>query len=221
MEIDWGTTLWVGSTLLGTVIGAFFSWWSTHTVEKMRVHSERERQFHADRKILYIKLLRSATELSLNAPGEGDITNRQRVEFMNLISEVEVLASPLTRKPALDFIEVVKNYSLRPYSEVTMDDWLARRNEFIQAVHKELGITTDNDAALASSPASATGIAESWSKLKAQSQMPLPVVTGIVGLLMAFAVPNGLSGGQGFAIGFVMGVILVAVTARQAYEQRT
>jgi hypothetical protein len=42
------------------------------------------------------------------------------------------------------------------------------------------------------------------------TSMPLPIVTGGLGLVFAYALPGGLSGGQGFLIGLAAGLLLVA-----------
>lgn len=37
-------------------------------------------------------------------------------------------------------------------------------------------------------------------------QLPLPFVTGGLGLLFAFSIPGGLTGGEGFLVGLAIGV---------------
>lgn len=53
-------------------------------------------------------------------------------------------------------------------------------------------------------------------------QLPLPFVTGGFGLLLAFVLPGGLSGGEGFLAGFATGMVLLVlqqwVTKRQASQ---
>lgn len=48
---------------------------------------------------------------------------------------------------------------------------------------------------------------------KTDAQMPLPVVTGGIGLLLSFVIPGGFTGGQGFVIGAVVGFAILAITA--------
>lgn len=55
-----------------------------------------------------------------------------------------------------------------------------------------------------SEPATATHYRED---ISAQSRMPFPFVTGGIGLLLALVSPGGLSGGQGFLIGFTVGIL--------------
>lgn len=44
-----------------------------------------------------------------------------------------------------------------------------------------------------------------------QDRMPFPLVTAGIGLLLTYIFPGGLSGGQGFLIGFTMGVLVPGV----------
>lgn len=48
---------------------------------------------------------------------------------------------------------------------------------------------------------------------KTDAQMPLPVVTGGLGLLLSFVIPGGFTGGQGFVIGALIGFAILAITA--------
>jgi hypothetical protein len=41
--------------------------------------------------------------------------------------------------------------------------------------------------------------------------LPLPFATGAVGLLLGVAMPRGLSGGEGFLIGFIVGIAIMLV----------
>jgi uncharacterized protein (AIM24 family) len=43
--------------------------------------------------------------------------------------------------------------------------------------------------------------------------LPLPFATGAVGLLLGVAIPRGLSGGEGFLIGFFVGVGIMLIEA--------
>jgi len=43
-----------------------------------------------------------------------------------------------------------------------------------------------------------------------RTRLPLPVATGGIGLFIAAASPGGLSGGAGFLIGFIIGLLLPA-----------
>ena len=43
--------------------------------------------------------------------------------------------------------------------------------------------------------------------------IPLPLAAGGVGLLLALASPGGLSGGEGFLLGFVVGIAIVVLEA--------
>jgi hypothetical protein len=45
------------------------------------------------------------------------------------------------------------------------------------------------------------------------SSLPLPVVTGAIGLLAGAALPGGLRGGGGFIVGLVAGGVLVALSS--------
>lgn len=45
------------------------------------------------------------------------------------------------------------------------------------------------------------------------SNLPLPVVTGAIGLLAGVALPGGLSGGGGFVAGLVIGCVLVGLSS--------
>lgn len=45
------------------------------------------------------------------------------------------------------------------------------------------------------------------------SSLPLPVVTGAIGLLAGVAVPGGLGGGGGFVVGLVAGCVLVGLSS--------
>jgi hypothetical protein len=42
------------------------------------------------------------------------------------------------------------------------------------------------------------------------AQLPLPIATGGIGLLLSLLVPGGLSGGQGFVAGFLVGTLVLA-----------
>ncbi|MGH9753377.1 MAG: hypothetical protein ACREA2_11395 [Blastocatellia bacterium] len=44
-----------------------------------------------------------------------------------------------------------------------------------------------------------------------QNRMPFPLVTAGIGLLLSYIFPGGLSGGQGFLIGFAVGVLVPGV----------
>lgn len=41
--------------------------------------------------------------------------------------------------------------------------------------------------------------------------LPLPVACGGVGLILAYAVPGGLTGGRGFLVGLAVGLVLTAI----------
>ena len=43
--------------------------------------------------------------------------------------------------------------------------------------------------------------------------MPFPMVTGGFGLMLAYVFPGGLTGGQGFLIGFVVGILIPGLMA--------
>ncbi len=42
--------------------------------------------------------------------------------------------------------------------------------------------------------------------IQSETRMPFPFVAGGIGLLLAVLFPGGLTGGQGFLIGFIIGV---------------
>lgn len=50
--------------------------------------------------------------------------------------------------------------------------------------------------------------------------LPLPIATGGIGLLLAAAMPWGVSGGGGFSIGFVVGVAIMLVEAFPHFDIR-
>lgn len=59
--------------------------------------------------------------------------------------------------------------------------------------------------------------------LEAQTRVPLPMVTGGIGLLLAMLFPEGLSGAEGFLIGFAVGLsvpIAIALYLTVKKEQR-
>lgn len=66
--------------------------------------------------------------------------------------------------------------------------------------------------------------------IRSKNRMPFPIVTGGFGLMLAYVFPGGLTGGQGFLIGFVTGTLIyvlvvlganspVARTAKMAKEK--
>lgn len=46
-----------------------------------------------------------------------------------------------------------------------------------------------------------------------QHRLPLPLATGGIGLLMAYSLPGGLTGGHGFLIGLAVGAGILGVSA--------
>ncbi|MEA2886180.1 MAG: hypothetical protein QOD11_540 [Bradyrhizobium sp.] len=48
--------------------------------------------------------------------------------------------------------------------------------------------------------------------------IPLPFATGAVGLLLGVAIPRGLSGGEGFLIGFFVGVVIMLVEVLAKFD---
>jgi hypothetical protein len=48
------------------------------------------------------------------------------------------------------------------------------------------------------------------------SDLPLPVVTGAIGLFLAYVLPGGLSGGEGFLVGLGIGFGILTLAAHQA-----
>lgn len=44
-----------------------------------------------------------------------------------------------------------------------------------------------------------------------RTRLPLPVATGGIGLFIAAASPGGLSGGAGFLVGFIIGLLFPAL----------
>lgn len=58
-----------------------------------------------------------------------------------------------------------------------------------------------------------TATFESAAKPTDRSQMPLPIVTGGFGLLFAFVLPGGLTGGEGFVVGLLIGCALLWIAS--------
>jgi hypothetical protein len=56
-------------------------------------------------------------------------------------------------------------------------------------------------------------VTKSSSNSENRSRIPLPFVTGGIGLLLAYVINGGLSGGQGFLIGFILGIATLVVRA--------
>jgi len=54
-----------------------------------------------------------------------------------------------------------------------------------------------------------------------QTRLPLPVATGGIGLFIAAASPGGLSGGAGFLVGFIVGLLFPALITVLSYGGRT
>src|SRR2546430_6275427 len=52
-------------------------------------------------------------------------------------------------------------------------------------------------------------------------RIPLPLATAGIGLLLAWVSPGGLSGGTGFLIGLIIGVLLNAVRASQVGRRKS
>lgn len=220
MEFDPSTLIWVASTIFATLVGGFFSWWSSHSVEIKRLQREEAKRFEAERRLAYAKLLRLATQLSNLKTTDKKIAPELELEFTNVVSEIEILSSPETREHALIFSRAVHEQILNPAGEqLAAEDWSVHRKELIAAIHKELGIDTPierkREASDIEFPA-LNGVTESWSNLSAQFQIPLPVATGGIGLILAFATSGGLSGGQGFLIGFAVGLTMLGYIALHA-----
>lgn len=52
-------------------------------------------------------------------------------------------------------------------------------------------------------------------------RLPLPFVTGALGLLLAYVLPGGLGGGEGFLVGFAVGVALPLLGRLATREEAT
>ncbi|MGH9843690.1 MAG: hypothetical protein ACREEM_33560 [Blastocatellia bacterium] len=57
--------------------------------------------------------------------------------------------------------------------------------------------------------------------LSAQNRIPFPVVMAGIGLILAWAFPGGLTGGQGFLIGFTLGILAPGIVSLYLATQRT
>jgi hypothetical protein len=62
----------------------------------------------------------------------------------------------------------------------------------------------------------ALNLMEKRDDLDAQFRIPLPIATGGIGLFLAYVIPGGLTGGQGFLIGLVVGFVVLFVSAFSA-----
>lgn len=216
--IDWGTGIWVAATVLATIIGGLFSWWSSQNVQNKRWQREDNKRYENERRFIYVRLLRIANQLSLLRTFGEAIPSDLEVEFMNVLSEIELLASPDTREHALAFGRAISDQFFNPgEKQLSEDAWDIRRKRFIDSIHKELGINVIRPRVPAPSFASSKALSrdrtEAKGDLSTQSQLPLPVVTGGIGLLLAYALPGGLTGGQGFLIGFGVGLLILGYGA--------
>lgn len=56
-------------------------------------------------------------------------------------------------------------------------------------------------------------VSRSSTSSRATTRLPLPIAVAIIGLFLAIAFPGGLGGTSGFLIGFIVGVVALAIVA--------
>jgi len=57
--------------------------------------------------------------------------------------------------------------------------------------------------------------------LSAQNRIPFPIVMAGIGLISAWSFPGGLTGGQGFLLGFTLGILAPGIVTLYLTTQRT
>ena len=60
-----------------------------------------------------------------------------------------------------------------------------------------------------------------WADTRSQNRLPFPVVMAGIGLILAQLLPGGLSGGQGFLLGFLAGILVPGIITLSLRLQRS
>ncbi len=220
LQIDWSNIIWPIATLMGALVGAFSSWLSSHTLESKRWKREDAKRHEADRRHNYLRLIKIANRLDSLKAEDKEIPPTMETEFSDVLIEIELLASPQTREHALAFGRAVYDRFFNPEKKQLSEEALYdRKRRFIESIRKELGIKTNilKTTEFSLSPMAKMDvpkdISEPCGNLTAQSQIPFHIATGGIGLLIAYAIPGGLSGGQGFLIGVFVGLVVSGYVA--------
>ena len=127
------------SGLIGVILGGLLS----YSLEKKRWEREDAKRFDLERRQAYAKFFRVVNDLGdarSDFSTDGKVPRHLQTEFVNSLTEIELLASPAVCKATTLFAEVVSESIFNRNSKVPIDQWGLRREHLLEAIHSEMGV---------------------------------------------------------------------------------